>query len=284
MIGIMVPNVFAETDSDDVILFTSPNESFTVELPCCWYYADTETHLFQEDEQQSMIRMIGWTLLEDYELTDRDIHNEMQHQGKWYCVNEVYDDEIFEWAGCYDFQKIDKEVTYTNEGRKVWMMDMKYNIYGKIHSINAHIFDGRSYVEIISRTTIDGSKADPETLQQIKEIIKSFVFLNPTTEPDLKPEPEAEEPELEITIPDWVKNNAGWWANGNINDASFLEGISYLIQNNIIVIPSTESGSGGGEVPEWIKNTAGWWADGTIDDETFVNAITYLIQQGLIQV
>jgi len=87
-----------------------------------------------------------------------------------------------------------------------------------------------------------------------------------------------------ILIPDWIKDVAGFWHAGDINDASFLDGISYLIQNNIIVIPSTESGTGGGEVPEWVKNTAGWWADGSIDDETFVNAITYLIQQGLIQV
>jgi len=85
-------------------------------------------------------------------------------------------------------------------------------------------------------------------------------------------------------IPEWVKDVAGFWHDGSINDASFLEGISYLIQNDIIIVPTTESGSGGGEVPEWVKNTAGWWADDTIDDDTFVNAITYLIQQGLIQV
>ncbi len=87
-----------------------------------------------------------------------------------------------------------------------------------------------------------------------------------------------------ILIPDWIKSVAGFWHAGDINDASFLEGISYLIQNNIIIVPTTESGTGGGEVPEWVKNTAGWWAGGQIDDETFVNAITYLIQQGLIQV
>jgi len=85
-------------------------------------------------------------------------------------------------------------------------------------------------------------------------------------------------------IPSWVKNVAGFWHDGSINDASFLEGISYLIQNNIIIVPTTESGSGGGEVPDWVKNTAGWWANDEIDDDTFVNAITYLIQQGLIQV
>jgi len=85
-------------------------------------------------------------------------------------------------------------------------------------------------------------------------------------------------------IPSWVKNVAGFWNDGSINDASFLEGISYLIQNDIIIVPTTESGSGGGEVPDWVKNTAGWWANDEIDDDTFVNAITYLIQQGLIQV
>ena len=88
----------------------------------------------------------------------------------------------------------------------------------------------------------------------------------------------------EVSIPAWIKNNAGWWADGQIDDSSFLQGISYLIQNSIIVVPTTESGAGGGEVPEWVKNTAGWWANGTIDDGTFVNAIQYLIQQGLIQV
>jgi len=85
-------------------------------------------------------------------------------------------------------------------------------------------------------------------------------------------------------IPSWVKNVAGFWNDGSINDASFLEGISYLIQNNIIIVPTTEAGTGGGEVPDWVKNTAGWWANDEIDDDTFVNAITYLIQQGLIQV
>jgi hypothetical protein len=88
----------------------------------------------------------------------------------------------------------------------------------------------------------------------------------------------------ESKIPAWIKNTAGWWANDEIDDSTFLQGISYLIQNSIIVVPTTESGSGGGAVPEWVKNTAGWWANDEIDDDAFVNAITYLIQQGLIQV
>ena len=88
----------------------------------------------------------------------------------------------------------------------------------------------------------------------------------------------------EVSIPAWIKNNVGWWAAGSISDDSFLFGISYLIQNGIIVIPPTDVGTEGGTVPEWVKNTARWWADGTIDDGTFVNAIQYMIKEGLIQV
>ena len=38
-------------------------------------------------------------------------------------------------------------------------------------------------------------------------------------------------------IPAWVKNNAGWWADGQIDDSSFLQGIQYLIKEGIMVIP-----------------------------------------------
>ena len=42
-------------------------------------------------------------------------------------------------------------------------------------------------------------------------------------------------------IPAWIKNNAGWWADGQIDDSSFLQGIQYLIKEGIMVIPSTET-------------------------------------------
>ena len=85
-------------------------------------------------------------------------------------------------------------------------------------------------------------------------------------------------------IPQYVKNVAGWWFDGSVNDASFLEAISYLINHNIIIIPTTESGTGGGVVPDWVKNNAGWWFNGIISDDEFLNGITYLIEHGFIQV
>ena len=84
-------------------------------------------------------------------------------------------------------------------------------------------------------------------------------------------------------IPDWVKNTAGWWANGEIPDSAFVNAIQYLIKQGIIVIPETEQGdSDSSVIPDWVKNTAGWWANGEIPDSAFVNAIQYLIKQGII--
>ena len=39
-------------------------------------------------------------------------------------------------------------------------------------------------------------------------------------------------------IPGWVKNVAEWWASGDISENEFLTGIEYLINNNIISLPS----------------------------------------------
>ncbi len=37
-------------------------------------------------------------------------------------------------------------------------------------------------------------------------------------------------------IPDWVKNNAGWWATDQIEDTDFINGIEYLIKADILGI------------------------------------------------
>ena len=88
----------------------------------------------------------------------------------------------------------------------------------------------------------------------------------------------------EATIPDWIKNNAGWWAGGLIDDSSFVSGIQWLISNGIMIIPPTEQGADDGVsvIPDWIKNNAGWWADGLIDNNSFVSGIQWLISNGII--
>ncbi|MFB5608133.1 MAG: peptidase, partial [Candidatus Nitrosomaritimum yanchengensis] len=70
----------------------------------------------------------------------------------------------------------------------------------------------------------------------------------------------------EISIPEWVRNNAAWWSDGQIDDGTFIQAIEYLIKNDIILIPKTQQESSDSqEIPAWIKNNAAWWSDGQID-------------------
>jgi len=42
------------------------------------------------------------------------------------------------------------------------------------------------------------------------------------------------------TIPDWVKNNAKWWSEGQIGESDYISSLQYLINQEIIKIPITE--------------------------------------------
>ena len=77
----------------------------------------------------------------------------------------------------------------------------------------------------------------------------------------------------ESTVPNWVKNTAGWWASDQIPDSALLQGIKYLIKEGIMIveIPTEIDSEAAEEVPGWVKNTAGWWAEDKIHDTTFVS-------------
>jgi len=93
------------------------------------------------------------------------------------------------------------------------------------------------------------------------------------------------ETQNEISIPDWIRNNALWWSEEQIDDDTFIQGIEFLIENKIIVIPQTsQETSDSNEIPSWIRNNAAWWANGQIDDETFVSGLEFLIKTGIIHV
>jgi len=88
----------------------------------------------------------------------------------------------------------------------------------------------------------------------------------------------------QFAIPSWIKNNAKWWSEGQINDSDFITGIQYLIQNGIMKVPTTSTGTKSNTIPTWIKTNAGWWANDKITDNDFVSGIQYLIQAGIINV
>jgi hypothetical protein len=87
-------------------------------------------------------------------------------------------------------------------------------------------------------------------------------------------------------IPVWVKTNAKWWSEDEIDNENFISGIEYLVNEGIIKIslPDTTKSATISEIQPWIKNAAGWWADDMISNDEFLTAIEWLISNEIIQV
>jgi len=129
---------------------------------------------------------------------------------------------------------------------------------------------------------------------EAKELFETVESLEKKT---IAPEPESQidPPSMDLDggpaestqIPDWVRGNAEWWAQGLIGDSDFVSGIQYLIKEGIMQIPETAKSSttgGSEEIPSWIKNNADWWAQGLISDDDFVKGIQFLIENGIMGV
>ena len=49
--------------------------------------------------------------------------------------------------------------------------------------------------------------------------------------------------ESESLIPEWIKNTAGFWVEGNVSDSEFINALQYMIKNGIIEIPKEDESS-----------------------------------------
>jgi hypothetical protein len=115
-----------------------------------------------------------------------------------------------------------------------------------------------------------------------------------------------------IKIPQWIKMNAEWWVDGNIDEKTFLEGIKFLVKSKIIKVPPntldetdciiyqqpTQPKIPGAspfitscieyqpdkKMPDWVKTNVEWWARGSTSDDTFVMGIQNLISQRIIEI
>jgi len=90
-----------------------------------------------------------------------------------------------------------------------------------------------------------------------------------------------------IQIPEFFKNVAHWWSNGLVEDAEFIDGIEFLINEKIIDIPNLPKSmvvDSDDKIPDWIRQNVGWWANGLISDEEFVSGIKYLVERGIITI
>ena len=92
-------------------------------------------------------------------------------------------------------------------------------------------------------------------------------------------------PQEKSKLPEWIKNTAGWWSEGQIEDSDFIQSMEFLIKEEIIQVPVTSvTEEKSDTVPDWVKNNAGWWADGMISDNDFVNGIQFMIKNGIITI
>ena len=87
------------------------------------------------------------------------------------------------------------------------------------------------------------------------------------------------------TMPKWVKENAGWWANKGISDYDFSKDLKHLIMVNDIDMSDPifgDKNTSKTHIPEWIRNTAGWWNEGLLSDEDFIEGIEYLVKNRIL--
>jgi len=87
----------------------------------------------------------------------------------------------------------------------------------------------------------EGAIADNDFTSGIQFMIKENIMVIPdlpeeVTQMELKDEKRAMGMEREQNVPDWVRNNAGWWADGLISEDDFVNGIKYLVEQGIIKV------------------------------------------------
>ena len=68
---------------------------------------------------------------------------------------------------------------------------------------------------------------DKDFARALEYLIQVEIIKIPYTEPG---------GETETTIPEWVKNNAGWWIEEKISDTEFTRALQYLVKIGIIKV------------------------------------------------
>jgi len=71
---------------------------------------------------------------------------------------------------------------------------------------------------------------DKDFARAIEYLIQREIIKIPYTEPG---------GETVSSIPEWVKNNAGWWIEGKISDTEFTMALQYLVKTGIITVNLT---------------------------------------------
>ena len=115
-------------------------------------------------------------------------------------------------------QHVDYRVSVTNDGDYVFgpMSRLLHTSPGSI-TIPVEISENGAHIVHIE---MEGILFQPIPLETATLTINVEEYITPPT----------------TSIPGWIKNNAGWWADGQIDDNSFVTGLQWLISNGIMKI------------------------------------------------
>jgi len=159
----------------------------------------------------------------------------------------------FPIEGC----NIDLKINFKNPYNEVEFIDQ---IHFDIWVLDENGNKMRSYAEDLGRTELFNGFGQVHILLPVEEkagLVKYVIFVHGTgpeyqvpdpklggavtIEIEIDENPLIEELEDDVSsseIPSWIKNNAGWWAEGAIDDNSFVQGIQFLIKEGIMSISS----------------------------------------------
>jgi len=86
-----------------------------------------------------------------------------------------------------------------------------------------------SWIKNNAKWWAEGMIKESDFVGGIQHMIKEKII----NIPDL---PEQASSTAKEKVPDWIKNNAGWWGDGLISEDEFVNGIKYLVENGIIKV------------------------------------------------
>ena len=75
----------------------------------------------------------------------------------------------------------------------------------------------------------DGTLSESEFLAGLEFLIKDDIIVIPSTTVSASDVDSSSE-----YVPEWIKTNAGWWADGILSDDEFVNGLQFLITNGIV--------------------------------------------------
>lgn len=159
---------------------------------------------------------------------------------------------------------------------------------GHEEEMNSMVLENRqfSFQLRIDKTTQTGDYSIAAKIRGYDSQTLTYSVHDDSAKPSPKLIPKSiTEPQEIVSIPDWVKNNVKWWADGSIDDDSFVSGIQFLVKEGVIDVPILQKTvKASDEIPLWIRTNANWWADGLISDSDFVKGIEFLANSGIIRV